>query len=77
MLIFCFLIEILDLGYLKHVVEDDSIFKLPTSQPLKGADNYELATHAVKVRRTGMLSDVKAIWDLSGKVKYYSSKPRY
>jgi len=28
---------------------------------------YELATHTVKIRRTGTLTDVMAIWDLSGK----------
>ncbi|CAI9741501.1 serine serine/threonine-protein phosphatase PP1 isozyme 1-like [Octopus vulgaris] len=28
--------------------------------------NYELATHTVKVRRTGTLADVMAIWDLEG-----------
>ncbi|ELU04421.1 hypothetical protein CAPTEDRAFT_110040, partial [Capitella teleta] len=27
-------------------------------------DRYQLATHAVKVRRTGVLTDVSAIWDL-------------
>ena len=29
-------------------------------------EKYELATHTVKVRRTGMMSDVTAIWDLPG-----------
>lgn len=30
------------------------------------SDHYELATHTVKVRRTGTLTDVMAIWELSG-----------
>ena len=29
-------------------------------------EQYELATHAVKIRRTGLLTDVKALWDLTG-----------
>lgn len=28
-------------------------------------DQYELATHTVKVRRSGMLSDVSVLWDMS------------
>ena len=31
------------------------------------ADKYDLATHTVKVRRTGTLSDVMSLWDLPGK----------
>ena len=34
--------------------------------------SYELATHTVKVRRTGTLADVSAIWDLSGEKLYKS-----
>jgi len=30
------------------------------------SDAYGLATHTVKVRRTGALYDVMALWDLSG-----------
>lgn len=28
-------------------------------------DQYELATHTVKVRRSGMLSDVSVLWDMN------------
>lgn len=44
-----------------------------TKKPFK----YELATHAVKVRRTGALSDVKAIWDLAGKWILYINDSVY
>ena len=50
---------------------DDSLFKMPS--PLLSAskvnaptEKYELATHTVKVRRTGALSSVMALWDLPG-----------
>ena len=48
--------------------ESDDNFKVPernASAPARG-ENYELATHTIKVRRTGTLSDVMAIWDLPG-----------
>lgn len=51
------------------LAEDDGVFKVPGSQNLPHspkAENYELATHTVKVRRTGALADVMAIWDLPG-----------
>ena len=40
--------------------EDDNKNGLPAGK------NYELATHTVKVRRTGTLADIMAIWDLEG-----------
>ncbi|CAH1800796.1 unnamed protein product, partial [Owenia fusiformis] len=52
---------------------EDFIFKSPEPSPSPSAsshrisfEKYELATHTVKVRRTGTLSDVMAIWDLQG-----------
>ncbi|XP_067121609.1 uncharacterized protein [Centruroides vittatus] len=33
---------------------------------IKGNDCYELATHSVKVRRTGTLIDVSSLWELEG-----------
>lgn len=47
---------------------ETSVFKVPNpfSSMLPKKDKYELATHTVKIRRTGMLSDVLAIWDLPG-----------
>ncbi|XP_074641598.1 uncharacterized protein LOC141899287 isoform X2 [Tubulanus polymorphus] len=50
------------------IVSDDG-FKLPYScqlSPVSKDRPYELATHAIKVRRTGTLSDVMAIWELAG-----------
>lgn len=29
-------------------------------------NNYDLATHTVKVKRTGVLADITAFWDLDG-----------
>ncbi len=46
-------------------MSDDGLPRTPGSQSSK-LDKYELATHTVKVRRTGALSDVMAIWDLPG-----------
>ena len=45
-----------------------ALFKSPES---RGAEErlqgeYELATHTVKVKRSGMLADVKTLWDLQG-----------
>lgn len=40
--------------------EDDNENGFPAGK------NYELATHTVKVRRTGTLADIMAIWDLEG-----------
>lgn len=34
--------------------------------PIKGNDCYELATHSVKVRRTGTVVDVSSLWELEG-----------
>ena len=47
------------------------MFKVPhsgsiVSHPAHKKEKYELATHTVKVRRTGVLADVMAIWDLPG-----------
>ena len=47
----------------KIVSESDDLSQ--KSQPTK-SEKYELATHTVKIRRTGALSDVQAIWDLPG-----------
>ncbi len=33
-------------------------------------NNYDLATHTVKVKRTGVLADITAFWDLDGIVFY-------
>ncbi|KAK2170289.1 hypothetical protein LSH36_3g04007 [Paralvinella palmiformis] len=52
--------------------KSDDLFKVPSSSRLSSSSNqskvekYELATHTVKVRRTGTLSEVLAIWDLPG-----------
>ncbi|XP_052234478.1 uncharacterized protein LOC127847015 [Dreissena polymorpha] len=44
-------------------------FKQPEGRPVTAMsrqNRYELATHTVKVRRTGALQEVMAIWDLHG-----------
>jgi len=38
--------------------------------PTSPSDAYELATHTVKVRRTGAMYDVMPLWDLTGVVVY-------
>ncbi|XP_060084736.1 uncharacterized protein LOC132564003, partial [Ylistrum balloti] len=51
---------------------DADVFKLPEGRPVMSGKHhgpqpkYELATHTVKVRRTGFLSDVIKLWDLQG-----------
>ncbi|KAK3084884.1 hypothetical protein FSP39_020780 [Pinctada imbricata] len=49
---------------------DTDVFKLPEGRPVSAGRHhqpkYELATHTVKVRRTGILSDVVKLWDLQG-----------
>jgi len=45
---------------------------IPLAPSLSNA--YELATHTVKVRRTGALYDVMALWDLTGII--YLVKPQ-
>ncbi|XP_041377251.1 uncharacterized protein LOC121389658 isoform X2 [Gigantopelta aegis] len=52
---------------------EDSVFKHPEGLPLQAVKHnttaspkYELATHTVKVRRTGTLADVMALWELQG-----------
>ena len=51
----------------------NDLFKLPEGRPVtalhKSVPKYELATHTVKVRRTGALQEVMAIWDLQGTVR--------
>ena len=49
----------------------NDVFKLPEKRPLTAAHSirnykYELATHTVKVKRTGALQEVSALWDLQG-----------
>ena len=54
------------------VTED--VFKQPEGRPVSATRHhqpkYELATHTVKVRRTGILSDVVKLWDLQGTCRY-------
>ena len=47
-----------------------AIFKSPEIKTIDlwGRDKYELATHTVKVKRSGMLADVRTLWDLQGKL---------
>ncbi|XP_071181089.1 uncharacterized protein [Mytilus edulis] len=49
---------------------DGELFKLPDVRPLSAKHpqlpRYELATHTIKVRRTGVLADVVKLWDLQG-----------
>ncbi|XP_060578202.1 uncharacterized protein LOC132735281 [Ruditapes philippinarum] len=48
---------------------NNDAFKHPEGRPFTAAHKqhrYELATHTVKVRRTGALQEVMAIWDLHG-----------
>ncbi|CAG2194711.1 unnamed protein product [Mytilus edulis] len=51
---------------------DGELFKLPDVRPLSAKHpqlpRYELATHTIKVRRTGVLADVVKLWDLQGKI---------
>lgn len=59
----------IEFHYLKDTEMD--VFKLPEGRPLSAGRfishiRYELATHTVKVRRTGVLSDVVKLWDLQG-----------
>ena len=37
--------------------------------PVKAID-YELATHTVKVKRSGALADITTLWDLDGIINY-------
>lgn len=49
---------------------DGELFKLPDARPFstkhQQLPKYELATHTIKVRRTGVLADVIKLWDLQG-----------
>jgi len=60
-----------------------SFVALPSTPLLSDAcesspsDAYELATHTVKVRRTGALYDVMALWDLSGSFIIIYSYSKY
>ena len=45
---------------------DIEVNRAKAGTALNAGRKYELATHTVKVRRTGTLSDVMAIWDLAG-----------
>jgi len=50
----------------------EDLFKHPEGRPVSAKHHrYELATHTVKVRRTGALQEVNAIWDLQGIVDYH------
>ncbi len=51
------------ISFVCPVSESDDLSQ--KTQPSK-YEKYELATHTVKIRRTGALSDVQAIWDLPG-----------
>lgn len=42
-----------------------AIFKSPEVKRSIGQE-YELATHAVKVKRSGTLADVRTLWELAG-----------
>ena len=55
----------------------EAIFKqpegrAPTSSSGKMA-KYDLATHTVRVKRTGTLAEVMALWDLQGKCMSFMS----
>ena len=45
-------------------VADGALFS-----PASGSEGteYELATHSVRVRRTGTLLDINALWDMEGR----------
>ena len=46
-----------------------AVFKQPEGRAPASqgkAPKYELATHTVRVRRTGSLAEVMALWDLEG-----------
>ena len=46
-----------------------NVFKQPEGRAPASqgkAPKYELATHTVRVRRTGSLAEVMALWDLQG-----------
>ena len=56
----------------------NDVFKLPEKRPLTAAHShrnykYELATHTVKVKRTGALQEVSALWDLQGEFHVIAS----
>ncbi|XP_059143414.1 uncharacterized protein LOC131930805 [Physella acuta] len=54
----------------KPIEKDDPIFKQPEGRAPSSASSkvakYDLATHTVRVKRTGALADVMALWDLQG-----------
>ncbi|XP_064619009.1 uncharacterized protein LOC135482684 [Lineus longissimus] len=62
-------------------VDVKSCFKAPQERRRESTPiacrTYELATHTVKVRRTGTLSDVQAIWDLTGTAAVSGSAERH
>ncbi|XP_072031305.1 uncharacterized protein [Amphiura filiformis] len=43
-----------------------ALFKSPEIRGIDERSKYELATHTVKVKRSGMLADVRTLWDLQG-----------
>uniref|UniRef100_A0A2C9JU28 Serine/threonine-protein phosphatase n=1 Tax=Biomphalaria glabrata TaxID=6526 RepID=A0A2C9JU28_BIOGL len=54
----------------KAVEKDETVFKQPEGRAPSAANSkiakYELATHTVRVKRTGTLAEVMALWDLQG-----------
>lgn len=40
--------------------------RLPIEDEMRGESCYELAMHAIKVRRSGALLDVNALWEFEG-----------
>lgn len=54
----------------KSIEKDDPVFKQPEGRAPSSASSklakYDLATHTVRVKRTGTLAEVMALWDLQG-----------
>ena len=64
-----FLLHLFDFGILFFSSGELGVFKQPEGRAPASqgkAPKYELATHTVRVRRTGSLAEVMALWDLEG-----------
>lgn len=48
---------------IKTTVRQD---KASTLENDKKDDSYEIATHSVRIKRTGTVADISALWDLEG-----------
>ncbi len=57
----------------KDSVSDLDDISMPSAFSLMGEEAYEFATHVVKVKRSGHISNVSSLWEMDGTYTNYTN----